>query len=72
MPILRSLSNLPTLCSPALNPRWDPNMWTAWWGTGNPPAFPAGDVWNSGGDVMLPLNQNLTVNTGDTITTSYS
>jgi hypothetical protein len=45
-------------------------MWTAWWGTGTP-AFPAADVWNSGGDVMLPLSQNLTVNTGDTITTGY-
>jgi hypothetical protein len=45
-------------------------MWTAWWGT-NTPAFPAADVWNSGGDVMLPLNQNITVNTGDTISTTY-
>ena len=58
--------------SPGAQPTWDPNMWTAWWGTGNPPAFPAADVWNAGGDVMLPLNQNITVNTGDTITTSYS
>ena len=57
---------------PGAQPTWDPKMWTAWWGTGNPPAFPDGDVWNSGGDVMLPLNQNITVNTGDTITTSYS
>ena len=57
---------------PGAQPTWDPKMWTAWWGTGNPPAFPPADVWNSGGDVMLPLNQNITVNSGDTITTSYS
>ena len=56
---------------PGAQPTWDPNMWTAWWGTGNPPAFPAGDVWNNGGDVMLPSTQNITVNSGDTITTSY-
>jgi hypothetical protein len=56
---------------PGAQPTWDPKMWTAWWGTGNPPAFPPADVWNSGGDVMLPLSQNITVNTGDTITTSY-
>jgi hypothetical protein len=55
---------------PGAQPTWDPKMWTAWWGTGTP-AFPAADVWNSGGDVMLPLSQNLTVNTGDIITTSY-
>ena len=55
---------------PGAQPTWDPNMWTAWWGTGKP-AFPAADVWNSGGDVMLPLTQNITVNTGDTITTGY-
>jgi len=51
-------------------PTYDPNFWTAWWGTGKP-AFPAGESWNWGGDVMLPLNQNITVNTGDTITTQY-
>ena len=55
---------------PGAQPTWDPNMWIAWWGT-NTPAFPAADVWNSGGDVMLPLNQTLTVNTGDTINTSF-
>jgi len=55
---------------PGAQPTWDPNMWTAWWGSGNP-AFPAGDVWNSGGDVMLPLNQSLTLNAGDVVTTSY-
>ena len=49
----------------------DPNMWTAWWGTGKP-AFPESDVWNFGADVMLPLNQNLTLNTGDTVATSYA
>jgi hypothetical protein len=52
-------------------PTIDPNMWTAWWGT-NTPAFPANDVWNNGGDVALPLNQNLTVNTGDTVQTSFA
>jgi hypothetical protein len=56
---------------PGAQPTWDPKMWTAWWGSGNPPAFPANDVWNSGGDVMLPMNQTLTVNSGDTITTAY-
>jgi hypothetical protein len=55
---------------PGAQPTWDPKMWTAWWGTGTP-AFPDADVWNSGGDVMLPLTQNITVNTGDTITTGY-
>jgi hypothetical protein len=55
---------------PGAQPTWDPNMWTAWWGTGTP-AFPPSDVWNSGGDVMLPLNQNITVNTGDVISTSF-
>jgi len=51
-------------------PTYDPNFWTAWWGTGTP-AFPAGEVWNWGGDVMLPLNQNITLNTGDTITSQF-
>ncbi len=55
---------------PGAQPHWDPNMWTAWWGTGTP-KFPDSDVWNNGGDVMLPLSQDLTVNTGDVITTSY-
>jgi hypothetical protein len=55
---------------PGAQPTWDPNMWTKWWGT-NTPAFPAADVWNSGGDVMLPLTQNITVSTGDNITTSF-
>jgi hypothetical protein len=55
---------------PGAQPTWDPNMWTKWWGT-NTPAFPAADVWNSGGDVMLPLPQNITVSTGDNITTSF-
>jgi hypothetical protein len=56
--------------TPGAQPTWDPKMWNAWWGTSTP-KFPDGEVWNSGGDVMLPLNQDLTVNTGDTITTSY-
>jgi hypothetical protein len=60
-----------SLLVPGVQPTLDPNMWTAWWGTGTP-AFPAGDVWNNGGDVMLPLNQNITVNTGDTIATTYA
>ncbi len=51
-------------------PTYDPNFWTGWWGTGKP-AFPAGEAWNWGGDVMLPLNQSITLNTGDTITTQY-
>jgi hypothetical protein len=58
-------------------PTWDPKMWTGWWGTRHP-AFPDGDVWNEGGDVMLPLNQTpwawgrpLTIKTGDTITSQY-
>jgi hypothetical protein len=55
---------------PGAQPTWDPNMWTAWWGTGTP-AFPPGDVWNNGGDVMLPMTQTLVVNTGDIITTSF-
>jgi hypothetical protein len=55
---------------PGSQPTIDPNRWTAWWGTGTP-AFPANDVWNNGGDVELPLTQNLTINTGDTITTQY-
>lgn len=56
---------------PGLQPTIDPNMWTAWWGTGTP-AFPPSDVWNNGGDLMLPLNQSLAVNSGDTLSTSYS
>jgi len=58
-------------------PTIDPHMWTRWWET-RQPAFPAGDVWNEGGDVMLPLNQtpgpwnpSLTIKTGDTITSQY-
>jgi len=51
-------------------PTIDPNMWTAWWGSAAP-AFPANDVWNTGGDIILPWNQSLTLNSGDTVTTSY-
>jgi hypothetical protein len=51
-------------------PTYDPKFWIGWWGTGTP-AFPTGEAWNWGGDVMLPLSQNITVNTGDTITTQY-
>ena len=60
-----------SLLEPGVQPTLDPNMWSGWWGTGTP-EFPAGDVWNNGGDVMLPLNQNITVNTGDTIATTYA
>jgi len=52
-------------------PTIDPSAWTAWWGTGNP-AFPANFAWNNGGDVMLPLNQNLTINSGDTVAASFA
>jgi hypothetical protein len=68
-------------------PTIDPHMWTAWWETHRPkspsrgtrqPEYPAGDVWNEGGDVMLPLdpdpwpsNRHQTINTGDTITSQY-
>ena len=55
---------------PGAQPTIDPNFWTAWWGTGSP-TFPSGEVWNNGGDLMLPLTQNITVNTGDTLTTTY-
>lgn len=56
---------------PGLQPTIDPSMWTAWWGTGIP-TFPPNDVWNNGGDLMLPINQNIAVNTGDTLSTSYA
>ncbi|MBV8730510.1 MAG: hypothetical protein JO336_11960 [Acidobacteriia bacterium] len=52
-------------------PTVDPDRYTAWWGTGTP-VFRANDVWNTGGDIILPSNQSLTVNSGDTITTSYA
>lgn len=58
-------------------PTIDPHMWTKWWGTPQP-AFPDGDVWNEGGDLMLPLdqtsgawNRSRTIKTGDTITSQY-
>lgn len=52
-------------------PTIDPDRYTAWWGT-NTPAFPANDVWNTGGDIIVPSNQNLTINSGDTVSTSYA
>jgi hypothetical protein len=64
---------------PGAQPTYDPNFWTGWWGTPHP-TFPASDVWNEGGDVMLPLTQmpgplnpNLlpAIKTGDTITSQY-
>jgi hypothetical protein len=56
---------------PGNQPTIDPNMWTAWWGT-NKPTFPDSEIWNNGGDIALPLNQNLPINSGDTIATSYA
>ncbi|HSU31684.1 MAG TPA: hypothetical protein VLJ11_10650 [Bryobacteraceae bacterium] len=55
---------------PGAQPTIDPNMWTAWWGTATP-KFPDHEIWNNGGDLMLPVNQNLALNTGDTVTTQY-
>ena len=69
-------------------PTIDPRMWDGWWESAGPPwggwwgarqpAFPPGDVWNEGGDVMLPLspapgpwNRPLTIKTGDTITSQF-
>jgi hypothetical protein len=58
-------------------PTIDPHMWTRWWGTRRP-EFPDGDVWDEGGDLMLPLHQtpgswspSLTIKTGDAITSQY-
>ena len=58
-------------------PTIDRHMWTGWWGT-RQPEFPPADVWNEGGDVMLPLSQGpggwnrpITIKTGDTITSQY-
>jgi hypothetical protein len=56
---------------PGNQPTIDPNMWTAWWGT-NKPTFPDGEIWNNGGDIALPLTQNLAINSGDTIATSFA
>jgi len=56
---------------PGAQPTIDPKMWTAWWGS-NKPTFPANHVWNNGGDLALPLNRNLTLHSGDTVTTSYA
>jgi hypothetical protein len=55
---------------PGAQPTWDPNFWTAWWGTGNP-SFTNGGVWNSGGDLVLPVNQSLTLNTGDVVSSGF-
>lgn len=55
---------------PGAQPTINPDRWTAWWGTGKP-AFAAADVWNHGGNLELPLNQSLTINTGDIISTQY-
>jgi len=68
---LKMTENFADALQPGAQPTWDPNMWTAWWGTGTP-AFPPADVWNSGGDVQLPSNPNLTINTGDVIATTYA
>jgi len=54
-----------------VQPTWDPNYWTSWWGS-NTPTFTNGGLWNSGGDLVLPVPQNnLTINTGDTISSTY-
>jgi hypothetical protein len=60
-----------SLQSGGSQPKIDPNMWTAWWGT-NAPKFPDNDTWNNGANVMLPLTQNLTISTGDIVTTTYA
>jgi len=52
-------------------PKINPNMWTAWWGTNNP-AFPAGDVWNSGSNIAIPVSQNLTISSGDTVSAGFA
>lgn len=52
-------------------PMIDPNMWSAWWGT-NKPSFPAGEAWNSGSDIALPLDQNLSISPGDTLAASFA
>jgi hypothetical protein len=52
-------------------PTIDPNRWTAWWGT-NTPSFPANEVWNNGGVIIVPVNQSLTINSGDAITSSFA
>lgn len=59
-------------------PGWDAHQPAMRGREARQPAFPAGDVWNEGGDVMLPLNQtsgpwnrSLTIKTGDTITSQY-
>jgi len=53
-----------------IQPKWDPTRWTAWWGTGNP-TFPNGGTWNQGGDLVLPVNQSLTLNTGDVVSAGF-
>ena len=59
------------LAAEGIQNKWDPNRWTAWWGTNNP-AYPNGGLWNYGGDLMLPVNQsNLTLNTGDVVSSTY-
>ncbi|MBV9081261.1 MAG: hypothetical protein JOZ62_01195, partial [Acidobacteriaceae bacterium] len=52
-------------------PTINPNRYTAWWGSSTP-AFPANDVWNTGGDIILPSDQSLTINSGDAVTTTYA
>jgi hypothetical protein len=48
----------------------NPDMWTVW-GT-KTPAFPSKDVWNNGGDLILSLNQNSPLNTGDSVATTHA
>ncbi len=59
------------LSSGGVQNTYDPNRWTAWWGTNNP-AYPNGGLWNYGGDLMLPVpNSGLTLNTGDVVSSTY-
>ena len=56
---------------PGQQPTIDPNMWTAWWGSNNP-AFPNNALWNSGANVALPVQQNLSLNSGDTVSATFA
>jgi hypothetical protein len=58
------------LSSGGVQNTYDPNRWTAWWGTNNP-AYPNGGLWNYGGDLMLPVDHNLTLNTGDVVSSGF-
>lgn len=53
-----------------VQPKWDAERWTAWWGTGSP-SFPNGGTWNHGGSLILPLDQKLTLNAGDIVSSGF-